>query len=321
MHRIDTPNRALALYGAGKDGWRDGVMASGILPTEFNAAFLNAIQEEISGVVEGAGLALNPAANNQLLLAIEDLIEVRAGNYVLDTGVANAYVVALNPVPPARVNGQVVRFRVAHANTGAATINDGFGVVGLLNDVGGALVGGDLPLGGVATAVFDLTVGAYLMVTLVPSQAITQTQADARYAAFLSGMPTGGILIHSGTSAPPGFLVCPAALTNISRTTYAALFAVIGTLWGPGDGATTFGLPTLSADYAILQANGNVGTGSAGSVIAHAHSGGMDGMQNLIGGSSGAFVHLNTQPLPNTGTTGGSANFAAGVRFLICVKY
>ncbi len=181
MHRIDTPNRALALYGAGKDGWRDGVMASGILPTEFNAAFLNSLQEEVAGVVEGAGLVLNPAANNQLLTAIQDLIEVRAGNYVLDTGVANAYVVAFNPVPPARANGLLVRFKVAHANTGASTINDGFGVVPLLNDVGGVLVAGDLLLGSVATAVFDSVAGAYLMTTLVPSQALTQTQADTRF--------------------------------------------------------------------------------------------------------------------------------------------
>jgi hypothetical protein len=38
----------------------------------------------------------------------------------------------------------------------------------------------------------------------------------------------------------------------------------------------------------------------------HVHTGGMDNTVNLIGGGSGAFVHLNTQPLPNTGsaTTG-----------------
>lgn len=186
MHRIDTPNRTLALYGAGKDGWRDGVMASGILPTEFNAAFLNAIQEEISGVVEGAGLALNPATNNQLLIAIENLIEVRAGNYALDTGAANAYVIALNPAITAYTNGVVVRAKVANANTGASTLNAGGGVVPLVNDVGSALAVGDLPAGSVFAAAYDLALNKFLITSLVPSQAITQTQADARYTPIAS---------------------------------------------------------------------------------------------------------------------------------------
>lgn len=200
MHRIDTPNRALALYGAGKDGWRDGVMSSGILPTEVNAAFMNTLQEEIAGVIEGAGQVLNPGANNQLLIAIENLIEVRAGNYLLDTGVANAYVVAMNPAPPARQNGQVIRFKIAHANTGASTVNDGFGIVSLLNDVAGALVLGDLPLGSVAVAVFDAVAGAYLMAMLVPSQALTQTQGDGRYAA-LAGLATQLFSVAAATAS------------------------------------------------------------------------------------------------------------------------
>ena len=319
MHRINTPNRALALYGAGKDGWRDGVMASGILPTEFNAAFLNTIQEEISGVVEGAGLALNPATNNQLLIAIENLIEVSAGNYVLDTGVANAYVIALNPVPPARANGQVVRFRVSHANTASCTINDGFGVIPLLNDVGGALAAGDLPLGSVVTSVFDSIAGAYLIVTMVPSQAFSQAQADARYAPIIAQKQTGEIFAFSGSAAPSGSLICPPAPTNVSRTTYAALFAAISTTWGAGDGATTFGLPWLPTGYTFIQ--GSVGLQSVGQVINHVHP-----MGRVLGGYGGLNFNAAigmADTYPNTGnpTAGGVSNLAAGVGITFCVKY
>lgn len=54
-------------------------------------------------------------------------------------------------------------------------------------------------------------------------------------------MPIGAVMDFAGTQAPPGWLICDGRL--ISRVTYAALFAVIGTVWGVGDGSTTFALP------------------------------------------------------------------------------
>ena len=56
-------------------------------------------------------------------------------------------------------------------------------------------------------------------------------------------VPTGTILPFAGTTVPTGFLLCNGAL--VSRTTYAALYAAIGTKWGSGDGSTTFKLPDL----------------------------------------------------------------------------
>jgi microcystin-dependent protein len=54
-------------------------------------------------------------------------------------------------------------------------------------------------------------------------------------------MPIGAILDFAGPTAPSGWLICDGRL--ISRTTFSLLFAVIGTYWGSGDGATTFALP------------------------------------------------------------------------------
>lgn len=56
-------------------------------------------------------------------------------------------------------------------------------------------------------------------------------------------MPTGTILPYGGSTAPSGFLLCNGGA--ISRTTYASLFAIIGTTYGAGDGSTTFNLPKL----------------------------------------------------------------------------
>jgi microcystin-dependent protein len=55
-------------------------------------------------------------------------------------------------------------------------------------------------------------------------------------------MPIGAMLDFAGPNAPSGWLICDGRL--ISRTTYAALFAVISTYWGAGDGSTTFALPS-----------------------------------------------------------------------------
>jgi microcystin-dependent protein len=56
-------------------------------------------------------------------------------------------------------------------------------------------------------------------------------------------MPIGSIIDYAGPTPPPGYLVCDGRL--VSRVTYAALFAVIGSYWSAGDGSTTFGLPKV----------------------------------------------------------------------------
>jgi microcystin-dependent protein len=54
-------------------------------------------------------------------------------------------------------------------------------------------------------------------------------------------VPSGVVWAYGGASAPTGFLMCD--WSAVSRTTYADLFAVIGTTYGVGDGSTTFNLP------------------------------------------------------------------------------
>lgn len=54
-------------------------------------------------------------------------------------------------------------------------------------------------------------------------------------------MPVATVLPYMGTSAPTGYLLCQGQA--VSRSTYSALFAIIGTSCGAGDGSTTFNLP------------------------------------------------------------------------------
>lgn len=76
--------------------------------------------------------------------------------------------------------------------------------------------------------------------------------------------PIGAILAFGGSSAPAGWMICNGAA--ISRTTYAALFAAIGTAFGAGDGSTTFNLPD-PREAALVGAGTNVL--NAGSIAAH----------------------------------------------------
>lgn len=62
-------------------------------------------------------------------------------------------------------------------------------------------------------------------------------------------MIAGIIYMFAGSTPPEGFLLCDGS--NVSRTTYSALYDAIGTTYGNGDGSTTFGIPDLSGKVAL----------------------------------------------------------------------
>ena len=62
-------------------------------------------------------------------------------------------------------------------------------------------------------------------------------------------MPVGAVIDFAGANPPPGWLVCDGRW--VSRTTYAALFNVLGAWWGAGDGSTSFALPNLNGRSTI----------------------------------------------------------------------
>ena len=60
-------------------------------------------------------------------------------------------------------------------------------------------------------------------------------------------VPVGAVFHFAASTAPTGYLKADG--TAISRTTYADLFAVVGTTYGSGDGSTTFNLPDLRGEF------------------------------------------------------------------------
>ena len=65
----------------------------------------------------------------------------------------------------------------------------------------------------------------------------------------IEGIPTGTVVPWTAVSIATGFLECDG--TAVSRTTYAALFAIVSTTYGVGDGSSTFNLPDLQDNIAM----------------------------------------------------------------------
>tara|TARA_R110000764_G_scaffold51929_1_gene113293 strand:- start:612 stop:1265 length:654 start_codon:yes stop_codon:yes gene_type:complete len=63
----------------------------------------------------------------------------------------------------------------------------------------------------------------------------------------IEGTQTGVVNYYAASAAPTGFIKANGA--TISRTTYANLFAVVGTTYGAGDGSTTFKIPDLRGEF------------------------------------------------------------------------
>jgi microcystin-dependent protein len=97
------------------------------------------------------------------------------------------------------------------------------------------------------------------------------------------GNPVGEIAMWSTNTAPTGWLLCDGSA--VSRSTYSALFAIIGTTYGAGNGSTTFGIPNLlgkfpvgkdaSAEFDVLGETGGGKTNALGvsNLPAHNHTG------------------------------------------------
>lgn len=87
-------------------------------------------------------------------------------------------------------------------------------------------------------------------------------------------VPIGGSILWSGVSTglPSGYLLRDGSA--VSRTTYALLFAVLGTTYGVGDGSTTFNLPDQRGRFPLGVAASGTGNarGATGGTIDHVHN-------------------------------------------------
>ena len=137
--------------------------------------------------------------------------------------------------------------------TGGVTIPGDLGIAGVLtyedvtnvDSVGVVTARAGIKIGpsaGVAATIFaDGSINTSGIIT-----ATTFHGSGANLTGVVS-IPTGMIAPFAMSSPPTGWLECNGA--TISRSTYATLFAAIGTTYGAGDGSSTFVLPDLRATF------------------------------------------------------------------------
>lgn len=155
------------------------------------------------------------------------------------------------------------------------------------------------------TSNFLTSVTSVAAVTGTPS-ASNYLRGDGTWAT-ITGVPSGSVMPYAGSSAPTDWLLCSGAA--VSRTTYAALFAVIGTTYGSGDGSTTFNLPDLRGRSAF-------GVDNMGGTAANRITSGGSGITGTTLGAAGGAetVTLSTSQIPshNHYPTGNLSQISAG---------
>ena len=269
MQRISTSSAVADLFGSGKSGFRNGDLPRGVLPTAFNAEWCNHVQEEICNVIEGAGVALNPDKRDQLLTALQKLID----NSTVKTS-GNQEI------------GGEKTFTSTAFFKGGAFVSDSAGDFAANQYL-------QIGANNVNTYLHNKRSGKYLSM---------RNDGELRYdgkrlldASDLLGMvPSGTVLYFAGRTAPAGWLKANGAA--VSRTAYAALFAAIGTTYGAGDGRSTFNLPDLRGEFLRGWDDGRgvdtgraLGSAQADAVRQHYHGIGYISPNN----DDGAFVVRN----------------------------
>jgi microcystin-dependent protein len=109
----------------------------------------------------------------------------------------------------------------------------------------------------------------------------------------IEGIPTATIVPWSSASVPSGFLECDG--TAVSRSTYSALFAIVGTTYGAGDGSTTFNTPDLQDNTPVGKSNNKAlgSTGGANTVSATGNVGGSTANATLSEAQLASHLHAN----------------------------
>lgn len=223
--------------------------------------------------------------------------------YVASGGSSTAYTVASpQQTITAYRDGLSITFR-AHTACGATpTLNvASLGGKALRNRANGALGANEIASGAWVTAVYNASLDVFVVTNqnvyseiaaLIGANAASfRTTISAGSA--IAATPVGALMNYAGETAPSGWLLCHGQA--ISRTTYSALFVVIGSTYGSGDGSSTFNLPDLRGRVmAGLDAMGGSAAGRLSTVFNGAILGTTGGSQTITLTTSEIPSHSHT---------------------------
>jgi len=140
----------------------------------------------------------------------------------------------------------------------------------------------------------------------------------------VASTPASTVIYVAQNTAPTGYVKANGAA--LSRTTYADLFAAIGTTFGSGDGSTTFNVPDLRGEFirAWDDARGvdsgrSFGSAQADELRSHRHS--IPTLMNNFNGPNTLRGSYSAGPDTYTNYTGGSETRPRNIALLACIKY
>lgn len=206
---------------------------------------------------------------------------------ILTTGTATAYAVSSYQVfdTLAHLDGAMIAF-TPHTTSGAAvTLNvDGLGAKPLRSAPSADLAAGVLIQGTPYVAVYNNTDSAWYLHGLYGNP---------------YNVPLAAGMDYWGSTTPNSAFAFPTGQA-ISRTTYAALFNLIGTTYGSGDGSTTFNLPDKTERVSVMKA-------STASRLTSSYFGGDSTVLGAVGGNEKQTLTQGQLPAVSptfTGTPG-----------------
>jgi microcystin-dependent protein len=190
------------------------------------------------------------------------------GGYAITVGSSTGAIITI----PNGVTAQVYTdgTNTYSAQTGSAgnfTVNGTLTSTGL-TDTGNMTIGGTLGVTG-ATSLN----GGGTSTTPTSGDNSTKIATTAFVQTAINNIQTtlsGTIQMWPTTSAPSGYLLCNGAA--VSRTTYSALYAIVGTTFGSGDGSTTFNVPNYTNRMPYGTTIGSTGGSADAVVVSHTHT-------------------------------------------------
>lgn len=206
-----------------------------------------------------------------------------------------------------------------------------------INAQGQATAASSIPL--VVTNSILAPMPAFTFKMNATSSSANPTDATAAQASAVLGSPVSGqVSYFAMNTAPSGWLIADGSA--ISRTTYSILFSAIGTIFGSGDGSTTFNIPDLRGEFIRgwddsrgVDPGRSFGSTQTDEMQGHRHSplspsigiaSFQSGTAQYAGGSFGINEPTTGDPVTD-GTNGtprtGTETRPVNVALLACIKY
>ena len=186
-------------------------------------------------------------------------------------------------------------------------------------------VNGSAAISAVATISDNAVTTAKILNGNVTTLKILDGAVTASKLAAGAAIPAGAVMPFAMNSVPSGWLGADG--TAVSRSTYAALFAEISTLYGVGDGSTTFNLPDLRG-YFVRGSGTNVDGTVSGTFAAkqadelksHTHTMYIQGTFTGSSTNVARFSDIGTGS-STTQATGGTETRPKNIAMLYCIKH